>query len=182
MKEKILDLAQEMFMDRGYLATSTRKIAKQLNIKQPALYHHYKNKEVLYYEVIKRLCLDMGDKLNENFNKYDTFEERLLNMSLVIQNQKAMNYALVMDDITKELSASKTKELLKLWKENYFQPFWNTFFQANLKLREGLELESVVRHYLLILTAFMKSHHEFFNAPDASVPTMINIFLKGIID
>lgn len=48
MKDKIIEKATELFMSKGYLATSTRDIVKELNITQPALYHHYKNKELIY--------------------------------------------------------------------------------------------------------------------------------------
>ena len=42
MRDMIIETASELFMKQGYLATSTRQIAKKLNITQPALYFHFK--------------------------------------------------------------------------------------------------------------------------------------------
>ena len=44
-KNAILKVAADMFLSQGYQATSTRKIAQELNITQPNMYHYYKNKK-----------------------------------------------------------------------------------------------------------------------------------------
>jgi len=49
----ILKAAREQFLSQGYQATSTRDIAKEVGITQPALYHHFSDKEVIFLEVIK---------------------------------------------------------------------------------------------------------------------------------
>lgn len=54
---EIIAYATELFMTQGYLATSTRQIAKGLHITQPAIYHHFKNKEEIYVEVLTTFLL-----------------------------------------------------------------------------------------------------------------------------
>ena len=49
----ILKAAREQFLTQGYQATSTREIARIVGITQPALYHHFSDKEVIFLEVIK---------------------------------------------------------------------------------------------------------------------------------
>lgn len=46
-RKKILKEAQILFMQKGYKSTSTREIAQQSKITQPALYHHFKDKETI---------------------------------------------------------------------------------------------------------------------------------------
>ena len=41
-KEVILYVAGQLFMDKGFQATSTRDIAENAGITQPNLYHHFK--------------------------------------------------------------------------------------------------------------------------------------------
>lgn len=53
-KEDIIDYATTLFMEQGYLATSTRQIAKGLGITQPAIYHHFQNKEDIYIQVLQK--------------------------------------------------------------------------------------------------------------------------------
>lgn len=45
MYEEILDVAEELFMKQGYNDTSTRQIAKILEITQPNIYYHSKIKK-----------------------------------------------------------------------------------------------------------------------------------------
>jgi len=52
-KNAILEVAAKDFLSQGYQATSTRKIANELHITQPNMYHYYKNKKVLYMKAIE---------------------------------------------------------------------------------------------------------------------------------
>lgn len=44
-REEILDAAAESFTTIGYAATSTRRIAEAVGIRQASLYHHFSNKD-----------------------------------------------------------------------------------------------------------------------------------------
>ncbi|WP_307846189.1 TetR/AcrR family transcriptional regulator [Rhodococcus sp. CX] len=44
-REEILDAAGELFVTRGFAATSTRAIADSVGIRQASLYHHFPTKE-----------------------------------------------------------------------------------------------------------------------------------------
>ncbi len=54
-KEKILKCSTKLFCEHGYRATSVRKIAAEVGIKQSALYNHFKNKEEIFLEVSKNI-------------------------------------------------------------------------------------------------------------------------------
>ena len=47
-RKAILRTATKLFLENGFNGTSTRDIAKHIGITQPALYHHFSDKEVLY--------------------------------------------------------------------------------------------------------------------------------------
>ncbi|MBU1927907.1 TetR/AcrR family transcriptional regulator, partial [bacterium] len=44
-KEKIINSSKRLFSEHGYKATSVRKIATDVGIRESALYNHFKNKE-----------------------------------------------------------------------------------------------------------------------------------------
>jgi AcrR family transcriptional regulator len=44
-REKILDVALDLFTDQGFDGTSMREIAERLHISKPAIYHHFASKE-----------------------------------------------------------------------------------------------------------------------------------------
>lgn len=53
-RERILDVAEALFAERGFESTSLREIARGVGIQQPGLYNHFKNKEALYAAVLDR--------------------------------------------------------------------------------------------------------------------------------
>jgi AcrR family transcriptional regulator len=54
--QRILDVAEALFMDRGYSAITLRDIADELGIKQASLYYHFPaGKEQIFVAMAKRL-------------------------------------------------------------------------------------------------------------------------------
>ena len=58
MRDQIIQVATDLFMEIGFTATSTRQIAQILNISQPALYHHFKNKDDLLIYFVRETSFD----------------------------------------------------------------------------------------------------------------------------
>jgi AcrR family transcriptional regulator len=54
-RERILDIALELFSDRGYDKTSLRDIAERLGTTKAALYYHFERKEDILLELHMRL-------------------------------------------------------------------------------------------------------------------------------
>lgn len=50
-RRRILDAARELFVQRGYEATSMRAIADKIEYTPTAIYHHFKSKEALLSEL-----------------------------------------------------------------------------------------------------------------------------------
>jgi AcrR family transcriptional regulator len=54
-REQILDTAAELFTRYGYRATSLDKVAKRLGVTKAALYHYYRSKGEILYEIHLRV-------------------------------------------------------------------------------------------------------------------------------
>ena len=54
-KERILDIALELFAQNGYLGTSMSDIAKQLGFTKAALYKHYTSKQEILDQIVERM-------------------------------------------------------------------------------------------------------------------------------
>ena len=63
-KQIILHEAGELFMERGFQATSTREIAEKAEITQPNLYYHFKTKEDIYIAVLEELSSEVKETLD----------------------------------------------------------------------------------------------------------------------
>lgn len=84
-RKAILRTATKLFLENGFNGTSTRDIAKHIGITQPALYHHFSDKEVLYLDVLTALCGKVRQDINKVMRKEDMDpEERLWEIAKVI--------------------------------------------------------------------------------------------------
>ncbi len=64
-KEKIKEVACELFADKGFDGTSVRDIAKAADVNVAAINYHFENKMGLYAEVFKSNHQWMADKVHE---------------------------------------------------------------------------------------------------------------------
>jgi AcrR family transcriptional regulator len=70
-RQRILDAAREMFVERGYDATTMRAIADRIEYTPTAIYHHFRNKEALLAE----LCAADFRALASAFQKIGRIED-----------------------------------------------------------------------------------------------------------
>jgi AcrR family transcriptional regulator len=80
-KERLLQVAQELFAQKGFYATSTREITRQANTNVASLYFHWRSKENLYLAVYHRLfqqltqmSKDVVDLLEEGLRTHKSLE------------------------------------------------------------------------------------------------------------
>lgn len=69
LRHKILLESERLFLERGYDRTSLQMIADKVNISKSNLYHYFRNKEELFYELtdsaasgLRQLILRLRDK------------------------------------------------------------------------------------------------------------------------
>ncbi len=63
-RDRVLQVAQTLFAERGYRGTSLRDIAKRIGIKAPSLLHHFPSKQQLYLAVLDRMFQSIEDAAN----------------------------------------------------------------------------------------------------------------------
>ena len=64
-KQRIIDAAVEVIKEKGVKDTSTRDIAARAGLTTGAIYHHYKNREALLYDVLHQ-SLHISHKITNN--------------------------------------------------------------------------------------------------------------------
>lgn len=63
--KKILLASLELFSKKGYSGVSVRDIAKEVGVRESALYKHYKNKEDIFNSII----IEVNKKIEETYSK-----------------------------------------------------------------------------------------------------------------
>lgn len=180
MRDQIIQVATDLFMEIGFIATSTRQIAQILNISQPALYHHFKNKEDLYIEVVIRFTRSVGKDLNNVVKQEVTLKEKLFNMTEYLHVNHPVNLSMMLHDIDQEVSKDLRYSIFQIWWQNYYSPIEQYFKQAETYLIDGLDASKASRHYLRILSSYVNENkHQDFDE-SLTVSEIMMIFLRGI--
>ncbi len=77
---RILNAAEIVFGQRGYLGTSLDEIAGEVGIRSPSLLYHFESKSVLYAAVIHRMFDALRASLVEVIATPGTYEDRVLGL------------------------------------------------------------------------------------------------------
>ena len=76
-KEPIVKPALNLFLQNGYEKTSLNQIARKVGITKPAIYHHFKNKDQLFHEVLSLFFEEMGKWSRARFGSCKTLKDLL---------------------------------------------------------------------------------------------------------
>lgn len=71
-KERVRQSAQRLFRERGYAAIGMRELAKEVGMKAPSLYNHYKSKD----DLLREICFDMAQQFFTAFDAAVATEEK----------------------------------------------------------------------------------------------------------
>lgn len=63
--QRVMDMAEELFAQRGFEGTTLRDIADAAGISEPGLYNHFRNKDDLYRSVLERGLAPMAAAIGE---------------------------------------------------------------------------------------------------------------------
>ncbi len=76
-RDRILQVAEEMFASQGYRAVSIRDIARACGVTNAALYYHFPSKEALFREVLLRHLDQLRERMVAAAQAHDRFRDQL---------------------------------------------------------------------------------------------------------
>ncbi len=119
-KERILDIALELFAQNGYLGTSMSDIAKQLGFTKAALYKHYASKQEILDQIVERMNR-MDYERAEAYEMPETEPDGFAEAYMHTPIEKIRIYSLAQfDHWTKETFSANFRKMLTL--EQYRDP------------------------------------------------------------
>jgi AcrR family transcriptional regulator len=63
-REKILEVAEDLFARRGYAGVGLREVAASVGLGKSSLFHHFRGKQELYFEVLGRVLGRIRERLD----------------------------------------------------------------------------------------------------------------------
>ena len=137
-RQAILQAAARLFFDYGYRAVTTRQIALACGLTQPALYHHFADKQDLYVAVITGELRRMKVILERIVRRSDGIDEKLRQAAYCLLSDTGPELSLMFHDITHELNLQAQAILGQAFDECELGPITAIFEQA---LQEGKLLD-----------------------------------------
>ncbi|MBW1996439.1 MAG: TetR family transcriptional regulator [Deltaproteobacteria bacterium] len=146
-KAKIIEVAAELFGEKGYAATSIRDISQALKVSIATLYYYFKNKEDLLFTIIESIGNDLLVELKEARDRYEDQMEALREMLSchIALTEKKRNMVKVYVVEQHNLSKKFKKIIYKQHREIY-----DTYIEQLRTLRD----EGVITCEPLSVTAF----------------------------
>ncbi|QXE01360.1 TetR/AcrR family transcriptional regulator [Terribacillus sp. DMT04] len=129
----IIATAERLFMSHGYRAISTRRIAEECGITQPALYHHFPNKQAIYLEVVRTIMAQTEQAMTDVLQDYANSKERIQRIAyfMIMNHQGDMTQ--MFHDLQYEIDEEHRQTIQDWWMRSYFNPVMQTLTEGIAK-------------------------------------------------
>lgn len=163
-KSAIINVAKELFKDKGFVSVSIKEIASKANVSQVSIYNYFGSKDALVGECVSSLMNEILDQAREILNSKIDFKEKLVKaLSLCSDdlnnsfNEYFSREALKDSALLKLLTECLTKEKLKLFKE---------YIDVGKKegtIDETLSTETILKFFEMILINHSNVDHSNYS-------------------
>jgi TetR/AcrR family transcriptional regulator, cholesterol catabolism regulator len=129
---QILEVAQRLFLAKGYKGVSMKDVAEQVQVTSAALYYHFPSgKQDLFFSVIQRMLEEWTQGAVLATGSAQGLQERLINLTQYLFTLPIDRFSTLSRDIHENVldHGKKPKELLQ-FQEMFLQHVTDLFQQA----------------------------------------------------
>ena len=184
-QKEIMDIAQNMFREKGYMASSMRDIAKEAGMKAASLYNHFSSKD----EILKTICFLIAGRFFAAIKRVND-RQQLLNpeqkLRLAIQEHilviiSNMDAAAVFLHEWRFLHPDNLQEFKRM-RNNYEKEFENIILEGMV---QGYFKSVDARFYCLTLFSALNWIYDWYKpqghlSPQELSDRFSNLFLDGL--
>lgn len=190
----IIRVSYQLFMELGFRKVSTRMIAERCGITQPALYHHFKNKQDIYKEVIITSIQQTENALLKITKEYQILQECLYQIALYFLEHYQEDFMQMFHDLQHEMPNDIQTQLRIRWQEGFLKPIKHVFDMAekdnNISFQkiESNSEEIAFTFLQYIQTAMRPSHMKELSNEEQTkeirrkAKLVVHLFIFGIVD
>lgn len=181
--QSILETAKELFLTNGYKNTSTRDIAKAVNITQPALYYHFSNKEVLFIEINKQIGSQLKDEIEQIQKEPDSLENQLIKCTNALLNVYHRDIFSFIHQSAAEMEQENKRQLFYILNDYYLKPLQAVFESSQNFLNSNISSSKAAQFYLMSLSLLFSTIHQLSTEKERSeqIVDLMNMVLHGVL-
>lgn len=180
----ILEIAEKIISKKGFSETSIEEIAKKAHIGKGTFYLYFKNKEDMFFSIIKESFEELLIKTKKEAEKTENIFEKLKSFIKIYLDYHEKNYY-IFKILLQEKPILKKMTFEKLWKEFYDKlGFLKEVIEKGIQEKKikKYNVEDIIFALIGILNAFV--HRWIIYGRKSSlqekVDTLFRIFINGI--
>lgn len=186
-RERVLDAAEKLFMERGYASVTMRDIANLLGVRQAALYYHApQGKEQLFREVVDRFMQRQQQGLEDVIAAAPShLEHQLTAVMRWLVTQSPVDMIRMLRSDASHISESYAAELLRKVDQSMMRPLITVVLAA----QERGEIRPLDPHVMVGMLLAVINWIKYFDSSQAiSVSTddmihdIIGVVLYGVVN
>ena len=121
-RERILQLADDLFAEHGYPRVSMRMVAVAAGVTKPALYYHFRSKDALFEECLLAAQRRLGERLRLATAVGGNLRERIVSVSTVLLGETRHHPVRMESDIAEHLDDAARRRLAQGFVEQVMAP------------------------------------------------------------
>ncbi|EOI03012.1 hypothetical protein UAY_00757 [Enterococcus moraviensis ATCC BAA-383] len=179
----IIETAKDLFLTNGYKNTSTRDIAKAVNITQPALYYHFSNKEVLFIEINKQIGSQLKYEIEKIQKESDSLENQLIKCTNALLNVYHRDIFSFIHQSAAEMEPENKQKLFYILNDYYLEPL-QAIFESNKQFLKGkVPSQKAAQFYLMSLSLLFSTIHQLSTEKERSdqIAELMDMVLHGVL-
>jgi len=186
-RERVLDAAEKLFMERGYASVTMRDIANLLGVRQAALYYHApQGKEQLFREVVDRFMQRQQQGLEEVIASVPChLEQQLTAVMRWLVNQSPVDMIRMLRSDASHISESYATELLRKVDQSMMRPLITVVLAA----QERGEIRPLDPHVMVGMLLAVINWIKYFDSSQAipvstddMIHDIVGVVLHGVVN
>lgn len=183
-RERVLDVAEQLFSTHGYATVKLKDIAKALNMKQASLYYHAPGgKEELYFEVMKRNMIRHQKGLENAIIKTDHWQDQLKSVARWFLSQPPMYFSRMIQSDLRAIHPQQANDLMDTSFLAIYRPIQQIFVQAQASGEmHNTDINLITGIFLSIVEGIHSVPNEWSpKSKDEMAAEVIDILAHGLL-
>jgi AcrR family transcriptional regulator len=183
-RERVHREAHTLFLKRGFAEVSMQQIADAAGMTKAALYYHFRNKEDLFAQVVRREVMRFISGVTAELDGGDSFEEQLRRIVTFVFRASGSDFSRLIGDFKRHVSDECQQQLRLEEKTHDPLQILRPYFEQARSSGELRDIEvdhAMMLFFSMVGGLYMISEQKpEFQLTDELAETMVNAYLHGV--
>src|SRR3984957_14172445 len=178
-RERILDAALNLFIEKGFDKTSLREIAEQLGVTKAALYYHFTSKDDILMALHLRLHEAGRDALAQLTEEPVTLAQWGTLLDLVVDQMLAQRKLFLMHERNQAALEKLHRKDHDVDHEDIQNQFRRVLADPRVPLRDRVKMAATVG---IVFSGLFLSGDAFADSPNEELGTMLRSIIRDVLE